>query len=245
MKKTFILKLGSTIPRLAAERGDFDQWIASPLDEYRQQLAVIAPPAGDRLPAPEGIAGVIMTGSHAMVTDRRDWSEAVARWLPDVVSQGVPILGICYGHQLLAHALGGVVANNPRGREFGSHRINLLPAAAEDPLLGGFAPALGANLCHTQSVVSLPRGAVRLAWSEQDPHQAFRIGPCAWGVQFHPEFGTEAMKAYINECAGLLADEGQDPEDLARRVVPTPEGASLLRRFMEIVSGRVELPAVA
>jgi GMP synthase (glutamine-hydrolysing) len=245
MKKTIILKLGSTLPRLAAELGDFEQWIASPLNEYRQQLAVVDPPAGDRLPPAEEIAGVIMTGSHAMVTDKLAWSERVAGWLPDVVSQGVPTLGICYGHQLLAHALGGVVAINPRGREFGSHRINLLPAAAEDPLLGGFTSALGANLCHTQSVIRLPSGGVRLAWSEQDPHQAFRIGPCAWGVQFHPEFGTEAMKAYIGECAGLLADEGQDPDDLARRVVPTPAGAALLRRFMEIVSGSVGLPAVA
>jgi GMP synthase (glutamine-hydrolysing) len=245
MKKTIILKLGSTIPWLAAELGDFDQWISAPLDEYRQQLTVVDPPSGDRLPHPEEIAGVIMTGSHAMVTDRRDWSEKVARWLPGVVSQGVPVLGICYGHQLLAHALGGVVANNPRGREFGSHRINLLPSAAADPLLGVFTPALGANLCHTQSVISLPSGAVRLAWSEQDPHQAFRVGPCAWGVQFHPEFGREAMQAYINECAGILAAEGQDPDDLARRVVSTPEGAALLHRFMEIVSGSVGLPAVA
>jgi GMP synthase (glutamine-hydrolysing) len=245
MKQTVILKLGSTIEHLATAEGDFDQWIASPLDEYRHQLTVVAPPDGDQLPQPDEIAGLIITGSHAMVTDRRDWSERVAGWLPDVVRQGVPVLGICYGHQLLAHALGGVVGDNPRGREFGSHRINLLPAAAGDPLLGGFVPALGANLCHTQSVLRLPRGAVRLAWSEQDPHQAFRVGSCAWGVQFHPEFSTTATRAYIRECAGLLAGEGQDPDDLARRVVPTPSGAVLLRRFMEIVTDGARLAAVA
>lgn len=245
MKKTIILKLGSTMPRLAAEMGDFDQWISSRLDEQRHQMTVVDPPAGEQLPLVEEIAGVVMTGSHAMVTDRLAWSERVARWLPDVVRQGVPVLGICYGHQLLAHALGGVVADNPRGREFGSRRVNLLAAAVEDPLLGGFAPALGANLCHTQSVIRLPREAVRLAWSEQDPHQAFRVGPCAWGVQFHPEFSAAATKAYIRECADLLAADGQDPDDLARRVVPTPDGAALLRRFMEIVAAGAGLPAVA
>lgn len=242
MKKTIILKLGSTIPRLAAELGDFDQWICSPLEKYRQHMTVVVPPVGEKLPPPEEIAGVVMTGSHAMVTDRRDWSERVASWLPAVVRQGIPVLGICYGHQLLAHALGGDVADNPRGREFGSRRVNLLPAAVGDPLLGGFVPALGANLCHTQSVIRLPREAVRLAWSEQDPHQAFRVGACAWGVQFHPEFGAAATKAYIRESADLLTGEGQDPDDLIRRVVQTPDGAVLLRRFMEIVAGNARLP---
>jgi GMP synthase (glutamine-hydrolysing) len=245
MKKTIILKLGSTIPHLAAEHGDFDAWIAAPLEDYRDHLEVVSPPDGDRLPSAETFAGLIMTGSHAMVTERLDWSERVALWLPQLVQRGVPVLGICYGHQLLAHALGGEVANNPRGREFGSRRINLLPAATDDPLLGRFMPALGANLCHTQSVLRLPRGAVRLAWSEQDPHQAFRAGPSAWGVQFHPEFGQEATKHYIRECARLLREEGQDSGELEQRVVPTPDGAKLLRGFMEIVMARGELRAVA
>lgn len=235
MNKVAILKLGSTIPSLAKKQGDFDQWIVSPLDDYRHRLTVVAPPRGEELPDPENLAGVVITGSHAMVTERRDWSERVARWLPHVVRREVPLLGICYGHQLLAHSLGGVVADNPRGREFGSRRINLLPEAVDDPLLGEFTPAIGANLCHTQSVIRLPRNAVRLAWSEQDPHQAYRVGRRTWGVQFHPEFNVEAMKAYIRESAELLAEEGQDPMRLEQQVVPTPAGTALLRRFMEIV----------
>lgn len=235
MKKTIILKLGSTIPALKSQLGDFEEWIAAPLAEWRQQLAVVTPPAGDELPGTDAVSGVIITGSHAMVTDRRDWSERVARWLPDLVKSGVPVLGICYGHQLLAHALGGKVADNPRGREFGSRRINLLPAAADDPLLGGFFPAIGAQLCHTQSVVHLPASAVRLAWSEQEPYQAYRIGNRAWGVQFHPEFSEQAMKAYIREHAGLLAGDGQDPETLENQVTSTPAGVVLLRKFMAIV----------
>lgn len=243
MKQTFILKLGTTLPSLAAEIGDFEEWIAAPLAEWRQQLAVVSPLAGEELPHIEELAGIIITGSHAMVTERHAWSERVARWLPAVVEQGVPVLGICYGHQLLAQALGGVVADNPQGREFGSRRINLLPTAADDPLLGSFSPAIGANLCHTQSVVRLPDGAVRLAWSEQDPHQAYRIGNCAWGVQFHPEFDEQATKAYIRENAGVLAGEGQDPVILEQKVVPTPAGSVVLRKFMEIVEERGDYTA--
>ncbi|HZV82862.1 MAG TPA: glutamine amidotransferase [Geobacteraceae bacterium] len=234
MKKIVILKLGSTIPSLAEEQGDFEEWILSPLADHGRQMEVVDPRTTTPLPDLDSLAGMIITGSHCMVTDQHDWSERVAGWLPDVVAREIPLLGICYGHQLLAHAMGGNVANNPNGREFGSHRVNLLPEAADDHLLGSFAPAIGANLCHTQSVIRLPENAVRLAWSEQEPHQAYRIGSCAWGVQFHPEFGDEAMRAYIRECAELLSGEGQDPAALERKVVPTPAGGLLLRRFVEI-----------
>ncbi len=240
MKTTVILKLGSTIPSLAHELGDFDEWIRSPLADLGLPMEVVDPRSAAPLPRLDTLEGVILTGSHSMVTDNLAWSERIAAWLPDVVARGIPLLGICYGHQLLARAMGGDVADNPHGREFGSHRVNLLPHAADDPLLGSFTPAIGAHLCHTQSVVRLPPDAVRLAWSEREPHQAYRVGSCAWGVQFHPEFGEQAMKGYIRECAGLLSGEGQDPAALERKVVPTPAGTGILRRFMEIVKERGE-----
>lgn len=234
MKKVLIVKVGSTFPTLAASHGDFEDWIASPLSGHRKKIEVHDPRMSATLPDSSALAGIIITGSHSMVTDRHDWSERLAGWLPAVVMQEIPLLGICYGHQLLAHAMGGLVTDNPNGREFGTCRIELTLDAADDRLLGEFAPAISANLCHTQSVVALPPGAIRLARSTRDPNQSFRIGRCAWGVQFHPEFDSFAMKTYIRECSALLSSEGEDPAALADGVVDTAAGGNILRRFMEI-----------
>ena len=139
------------------------------------------------------VAGVVITGSHDMVTERQPWSEQAAAWLPGLVERGIPTLGICYGHQLLAHALGGEVGDNPNGREFGTVTVDLEAEAADDPLLGGLPARLPVQVCHTQSALTLPAGARRLAHGSRDANQAFVVGEAAWGVQFHPEFDAEVV----------------------------------------------------
>lgn len=70
-----------------------------------------------------------------------------------------------------------------------------------------------------------------LAGSAHEPNQAFRVGPAAWGVQFHPEFSARAMRAYVDQLAPELRDEGHDPAALGARVVDTPAAAKVLRSF--------------
>ena len=239
MRQLVILKTGGTLPELAAARGDFEDWTAAGLGAAPGEVRVIDAQGGDPLPDYADLAGVVITGSHDMVTDRHPWSERLAAWLPGLIERGIPTLGICYGHQLLAHALGGAVADNPAGREFGTIPLDLAPAAASDPLLGVLAarPAPEVQVCHTQSVVRLPDGARRLASSGRDRNEAFRVGDAAWGVQFHPEFDAEVVRAYIREYAARLAAEGQDPAALAAGVHNTPVGDAVLARFMRIATG--------
>ena len=74
------------------------------------------------------LAAVVVTGAHDMVPEHALWSETASAWLRELVGRQVPTLGICYGHQLLAHALGGEVGYHPRGSEVGTVSVTLLPA---------------------------------------------------------------------------------------------------------------------
>jgi len=237
MKKILIAKLGSTIPSLAASHGDFEDWISARLNQPGERVQVVDVANGAELPDPRTVAGVILTGSHGMVTDREPWSERTARWIPTVVNAQVPLLGICYGHQLMAQALGGESGWNPRGREFGTVEVELQSPARVDPLFSGLPQRLLVQACHAQSVLRLPDGATCLASNAHDPHHAFVVGKAAWGVQFHPEFDPVAAKTYIALRADALRNEGKDPEQLRQSVAETPQSEGLLRRFAEFVFG--------
>jgi GMP synthase (glutamine-hydrolysing) len=238
MRELIILKTGSALPTLLARKGDFTDWIVAGLDSASNAIRIVDAQASCELPAYDEVAGVVITGSHDMVTERQPWSERAAAWLPGLVERGIPTLGICYGHQLLAHALGGEVGDNPNGREFGTVTVELTAEAAGDPLLGGLPARLSVQVCHTQSALTLPAGARRLAHGDRDANQAFVVGEAAWGVQFHPEFDAEIVKTYIKHYAERLRTEGQDPPALNAACHDTPIGTTILRRFGEIVAAR-------
>jgi GMP synthase (glutamine-hydrolysing) len=231
LSRIAVVKAGSTYPGLAEQQGDFEAWIVAGLGLDREAVAVVDVCEGEALPAFDGLAGAVVSGSHTSVIDHEPWSEVLARWLAGAVGHGLPLLGICYGHQLLAYALGGEVRDNPRGLEFGTVPIHLTAAAAADPLFGGLPATFPAQVCHSQTVVRLPAGARRLAWSERDSVQAFAVGPRAWGVQFHPEFDRTAVRYYIGAFRDGLVEQRDDPGMLAASCGATPEASGLLKRF--------------
>ena len=237
MKPLLIVKTGETMPELRSRRGDFEDWIAGGFEGVLD-TAVVAPYAGDRLPAPENFSGVVISGSHAMVTDRAAWSEHTAVWIQEVMAAEIPLLGICYGHQLIAHALGGRVGDTPGGAEVGMTEIRLRAEAMRDPLFCQIPATMQVHASHTQSAVRLPKGAVCLASNAHEPHHAFSVGSSTWGLQFHPEFDAEIMKAYLDEYADLVRAAGKSPSLLKRSTRDTPISRSILRRFAGIVRER-------
>lgn len=230
-----VLKAGETLPDVKAVFGDFELWIAQGLERSVDELLVVEVYAGAELPDVSQVAGVVVTGSPAMVTDLADWSEASARWLAEVVhADAAPVLGICYGHQLLAHALGGRVASNPNGREMGTFEVRF-PGGK-----GNLAPlfeagSIPAHFSHLESVVEIPADAKVLASTALEPHCALAFGPRQWGVQFHPEFDVPIMRAYLEARRSNLVDEGLDPDTSIEAVVPTPGSSRTLARFAALV----------
>jgi GMP synthase (glutamine-hydrolysing) len=236
MRPILIVKVGSSAPVLGPNKPDFENWIADGMGVALDQVRVCSPHLGDAFPKLEEISGVVVTGSAAMVTDKADWSEQTATWMADTVVAQVPLLGICYGHQLLAHALGGVVDYNPKGREIGTVEVRLNEAGQQDDLLGDMPVHFLAQASHSQSVIQLPKAAQLLASNDLEPHHAFAVGACAWGVQFHPEFDATFTRALIDHREKILRTEGLDVDALRLGICETPVAYEVLKRFAKLVT---------
>lgn len=229
-----IVKTGRAVPEARAGGHDFEHWFAAGVGDafdYR----VVRVDAGQSLPPLASLSpstAVLVTGSPAMVSHREDWSERAAGWLADAHAADRCVLGVCYGHQLLAHALGGRVGPNPNGRRMG--RVPVSIDEPEDPLLGGMGSTLSVHVSHVESVLEPPAGARVIATAPHDPHHALYFGGRTWGVQFHPEFDAPVMRAYLRARSDVLRDEGFDVEALIDDVDTGHDGPAVLARFARL-----------
>ena len=231
MKRLIIIKTGGKIASLANVAGDYEDWIARGLGSENFAIEIIDVQQGGMLPSHSEVQAIVITGSASMVTERTGWMVQTAAWLRQAVAEQVPLLGICFGHQLLAYALEGEGGYNPRGLEVGTTTIRLVEEAMNDPLFKGMPGAFPAQVSHRQSVLHLPPGARKLAASVKDPNQAFAYGKLAWGIQFHPEFDARIIVSFIEHYRQRLQDEGDSAERLLAEVTESPSSASLLQRF--------------
>ena len=162
--------------------------------------------SGD-LPEHFGFDGVVVTGSRSSVY----WDEA---WIPPLVEyvkyaheRGVPVLGVCFGHQLLADALGGGVG------DMGEYEIGYreVTQTAESALLAGVPETFTAFTTHSDAVVELPPDAELLAENDYGVH-AFRVGD-SYGVQFHPEYDTDTAAKVTTQKDDLSAEREREVLD--------------------------------
>lgn len=231
MKAVLIIRTGRAPDAIRARHGDFPHWFRLGTRLQPQQLCIVDVAAGEALPPPREVIGAIITGSAAMVTERAHWSERTAGWIRDAMDINLPLFGVCYGHQLMAHALGGAVGYLPGGREIGTQAIALTDAGRQDEFARGLPAIFRAHTTHEQSVLEAPDCAEVVARSARDPHQWLRYGPRALSVQFHPEFNAEVMRAYIRRKHADLHLEGSDPKRIFSEVAATPLARRLLRQF--------------
>jgi GMP synthase (glutamine-hydrolysing) len=243
MQPLLLIQTGEAPDSIRSQFGGFADWFRDAMRLEPAQMRVVRVDEGESLPAPEGIAGAVITGSAAMVTEGADWSERTAGWIRGALDAQTPMFGVCYGHQLMAHALGGTVGWLPAGREIGTHTITRNQYAGGD-WPAGLPTTFPAHATHRQSVLEAPPGAEVLAGSEHDPCQLLRYAPRALSTQFHPEFSAGFMRAYIAARADTLREEGLDPDALIRAVVETEAARALLERFAHMVLDTTAAKAV-
>ncbi len=148
--------------------------------------------------------GVVVTGSRSSVYWDDAWIPPLVDYVAEAADAGVPVLGVCYGHQVLAEALGGRVAGMD-GFEIGYNEIRRV---RDDPLFEGIGESFTAFTTHGDAVVELPPSATLLAENDRGVH-AFRDGHC-WGVQFHPEYDVETAREVTDGKRDQIGDARVD-----------------------------------
>lgn len=190
---------------------------------------------GDFPAALAGFDGVLIGGSPASVNDETHWIERLAKMIREAFAEGMPMVGVCFGHQAIAQALGGAVGPNPgafvlgtTGTRFTGHAPWLPEEAAEITLASA----------HGEQVTVLPPGAEVLGESLSCPIAAYRIGSSVFATQHHPEMTPDFLAALVEEFTPEFP-----PEVGARArasLVKTPEGprfAEWIARFFEQATG--------
>lgn len=176
------------------------------LEEAGATLTVLRPFAGDSIPDTVAADALLVLGGDMGANDDTEhpWLSDVRALMRAAVDEEVPTLGVCLGAQILATATGGTVARGTAGMESGVVEVTARPSAADDELLRELAWPILQGSMHRDAIIELPPRSTWLAESADYPHQAFRIGSSAWGVQFHPELSPNL---YIRWAAYVREDE--------------------------------------
>ena len=225
-----VLRSGDAVPEVAAVHGEFAAWIERAAgDVWPGRWLEHDLRSTDPIPDASLYAAVIITGSIASVTERAPWMLRAEEYIRTVVHRETPLLGICFGHQLMAQALGGFVQRNPRGREMGTVDVTLVD---DDPLFAGLPRQLKVNATHVDSAVTLPPDARVLGHTTLEAHAVLAFGPSARGVQFHPEICGGVMRGYVEVRRPCLLQEGLDADAILADSSDTPHGREVLRNFI-------------
>lgn len=188
-------------PDVSDPLGPLGDWLAA----AGAELDVRQPPA-DQLPeSVDGYQGLVCLGGgmNAEADDEHPWLKRVRRLLAGATTGGLPTLGICLGAQLLAVANGGRVAPAEKGPEVGGYLISKKDAAWTDPLFAELPLMPDVLHFHSDEITGLPGNAVLLASSPKYVNQAFRLGRCAYGTQFHIETTPETVQSWAADSPDL------------------------------------------
>jgi GMP synthase (glutamine-hydrolysing) len=220
---------------LSEVSGDVDAVIRSALSATNCDIVVVRVCEDEPLCDAREFTAVLISGSPAMVNDPFAWIKHTVRWVRETHIYQVPTLGVCFGHQLIAHALGGKVARTAGSAELNTAMIERAASDEEDRFLSFLPRKFLAQAAHSEIVTEPPLGSRILARNDAGI-QALQFGPMTWGVQFHPELEDRHLRVIQAEHKGRVA-HGVQAETSYAVVQRTDEVAKLFERFYRLATG--------
>lgn len=213
------------------------------------ELDVRLPPA-DELPGSlDDYQGLVCLGGgmHAEADDEHPWLRRARHLLAAGTTGGLPTLGVCLGAQLLAVANGGRVAPGEKGPEVGAYLVSKKDTAWTDPLFAELPLMPDVLHFHRDEISRLPASAVLLASAPKYVNQAFRLGRCAYGMQFHIETTPDIVRSWAEESPEMAetARPGTfDHDALAQLHADLAETwRPFAERFVRLASGTLQSAA--
>jgi GMP synthase (glutamine-hydrolysing) len=189
-----------------------------------------------KVSAIDEVDGVLIGGAGVFsVTKDYAFTEPLADIVRSINDRAMPLLGICWGHQFIARALGGRVETDEDRAEVGTHEITLTTAGQQDPLFADLPTRFMTHMGHHDHVTQLPGGALELATSPRSPNQVLRLmGKPIYGLQFHIELNAARLVERLAIYQNIYMPEDGALSALQDNPEPTPEAESVLRRFIKL-----------
>ena len=223
--KIQIISCGPGLKEISEIHGVSSDWVQEMIGDKVPETEVVRAYLGESPSLKDNCAWIIM-GSRYSAYDKMGWIEDLKDSICLAIDKKIPILGICFGHQILCSALGAVVSNNLKGWEIGSSEVFLTDKGVSSSLFQGFDESFYVYQSHHDIVSDLPEN-VDLLCSNQFGAQSVSFSNFVFGVQFHPEFSYKVMKAYFDART-------KDLESKEFQLSNRNEGSQVIGNFINI-----------
>lgn len=199
MKNILIIKCGETFQNIKNNFGDFENWIIKQTHLPEQIFKIYDLTKGEILPHPIEYIAAFITGSHYNVNQRLPWIKQLQNWIITARYVQLPVLGICFGHQIIASALGGKVTKINPVPQLGKSTILIEKNHIDNPLFKGIGGEFESYVSHGWEVTETGPGTEILAKDLKGHIMAIQTDKI-FGIQFHPEFSESIIKMYLKEA---------------------------------------------
>jgi GMP synthase-like glutamine amidotransferase len=229
--KIGILQTGHAPESLWAEHGDYNEMFMELLAAPGLNFSTWRVLDDEFPPDAPAIDAWVVTGSRCGVYDGFPWIDRLEAWLRGAIARGLPIVGVCFGHQVIARALGGDVRKFDGGWNVGLKEYERVGEPGGYRLLAW----------HQDQVLSPPNGARVVARAERCRYAGFRIGEAVLTYQAHPEFTPAYLRGLLDARGDLV---GPDVTDEALRSLERGDPDDLSGEMRDFLVGAAERLAV-